>query len=261
MTTDPATATDLKRRRHAEEIATALRAGCTYQAVIAKGTAVLGGWRRGEVDEVLTERGWRLGIDGRIPAEFRARGGTDDVAPPRAVPNPRPLGNQQPAAQPTAPRMAAPPSELAIEQLIAAGKRHPVSRIQHLARRADANARALREALAEEVERDGIRKRLAEVEAEREELRAKLRPPRTQTVPAARAALPAGTGASAVEEKLPAGTSEANGGKPINHGTWGGWMSHNNRGEHACADCEVGKDEQMAAMRAKQTTEKETTDA
>ena len=47
--------------------------------------------------------------------------------------------------------------------------------------------------------------------------------------------------------------------KPIDHGTWGGYLQHTKRGIPHCDICTLAKDERMEAMRAKSPTGKKAT--
>lgn len=210
--------------------------GRRVSEVIAHGLGQRGGWRKQHVMAILTERGWPLDSDGRIPVRFRTT-----ARLPAA-----PLPGQAPPEPPRLPAVEYPPEGTVTEgrganaaaTLIAQGKGHQAQWIRKLAEKAETALDALRLALKQDEQHAVVRNRLAELEAEAARLRAQL--PRGVGRP--RAAKPT--------TRAERGTSTV-GLKPINHGSWGGYQAESKRGLDHCDACIRAKDEFMARMRSK----------
>lgn len=110
----------------------------------------------------------------------------------------------------------------------------------------------LRRLLDADTEAAKVRARIAELDAERRDLAARLQALQIGEEPQA----PSGAKPQAApEEPKPAAAGKAKKGAdsttPIKHGTWGGFMQHRVRGEQACAACDTAREQTMAARAAK----------
>lgn len=225
------------------EIARLLLEGRRVSDVIAHGLTRgrENGWRRPHVVALITERGWSLDSDGRIPRRYR----TQQIPPATALPG------QAPPEPPRGRAVEFPPEGTVTEgrgansaaALIAVGKQHAVPAIVRLAERAEAVLDELVKALKDDEQNAVLRNRLAQLEAEAQALRSRLgvkkrgRPAgsTTRREPGKRAVTPPADGAED---------------KPIKHGTWGGYRAESMRGIEHCEACQVAKDEQVARMQA-----------
>lgn len=213
--------------------------GNPIETIAATG-ASRGHWTRADCLRVASENQWTLDATGRVPRDQRRRPPAAGPAPvPRPAPDPG-SGRAQVAAMLGQPAPARAPQPDPAAQLIADGRAHTVARVRKLADKADDTLAQLRRALAHEAGREQLRRRLAELDAEREQLRAQLagpgRPTKT-TTPAQPAPKPPADG----------------GDKPINHGTWGGYLVHRNRGEVPCETCDAAREQTMADRAAKRS--------
>lgn len=214
-----------------QRIAHLFLTGYSLDLISERGTA--GGWNRSDVRRVAEQNGWTLDSSGRIPRADRDRFAAEvDRAVAAPKPAPRPAA---PAPQPTVPAPV-----LALPRWAAAlieGRKHPVPRIKRLADRLHAQLEELAQAMDAADEERKIRERLVELEAERETLRAQLRKTPPAKTPPAKAAPPP--------------QPEPGEQKPIEHGTWGGFLMESQRGLQHCPDCTAAKDQVMAARAAK----------
>lgn len=221
-----------------DRIARLLAEGNSLDFVAERG--VVGGWTRGDALRVASARGWTLDASGRVPREQRP-------PPPPGKPLPRAASGLPPGGFQPAPAAPAPTDVRAInaETLIGRGEQHRVGAIRTKAKRAAAAIEALRVALHEQVDadrahaeqerkREAVRARLAELDAERARLQKLLG--RTRKKPSPRL------------------VADGRSGRPINHGTWGGYMAHNKRGEEPCMECVTAKDEHMEGLRGRKAT-------
>lgn len=215
-------------------IADLLLQGRRVSEVIATGLDRQPSWRRDHVIAVISEKGWALDSDGRLPRRFRP----SPVVPMKPLPGaPIPAPPREPVAE--WPERGAvtegPRATPSITALLATGKAHDAPRVRRIAEKADAALRELKDALAAEDERDGLRRRLAQLEEEQRQIRAKLSGTQTKNTPTPRRTA----------------TAEPGGRPPIQHGTWGGFLAEKARGLDHCADCVRAKDDTMAARAAK----------
>lgn len=185
------------------------------------------GWNRGDCLRVAGENGWTLDPTGRIPRAQRK----PNLAPAPA-PGPRPVADLGPGRAQIGAMLGQPPTPQPdpADLLIADGKAHNVARVRKLAEKAETALTQLREAVTVEHGREEVRRRLAELDAERDRLRAQLggpgRPPKERTA-------------------APPSSSEDT---PIDHGTWGGFLKEKRRGLDHCQPCLDAKDRQMDSL-------------
>lgn len=165
------------------------------------------GWTRADILRVASDNGWQLDPSGRIPRAQR----TPQLAP--AAPRPTP-----PAVAPQVP--TAPADIPPLWRALAAGRTHPVPAIRKRADRLLEQLQDLAKAIEGAEEERKVRDRLAELDAEREQLRAQLAPK--------------------------AGRKR----KPIEHDTLAGYRAHRSRGEEPCAGCAAANNDHMGKMRA-----------
>lgn len=161
---------------------------------------VKGGWSRRDAEVVADVNGWDLDRSGRIPREQRAQ----------AAPEPQ----QAPVTLVRPPQVAL-PRELAA---LIEGRKHLVPRIKRRADTIHAQLVKLADDMDTADEEKQVRERLAELEAERDRLRAQLR-----------------------RKVTPEQAVAVQGDKPIQHGTWGGYLMESRRGLDHCAPCEAAK--------------------
>lgn len=210
-----------------ERIVRLLAEGNSIDFVSERG--VVGGWTRGDILRVASDRGWTLDASGRVPREDRPA-----VAPGKVVP--RPPSGMAPGGFQPAPAAPGPadPRDMPAADLIARGDRHREATIRTKAKRAQVALDALRSALVAQVDedrqhaeqekkREAARARLAELDAERARLQKLITGKRKP-----------GTGKG---PRLAAVPSD----KPINHGTWGGYLAEKYRGLPVCPECEAAK--------------------
>lgn len=177
---------------------------------------VAGGWTRRDAELVAEEQGWTLDSSGRIPRAEREKF-TDEVERARAARDSA-LTIPPPSLQP--PALALPGWAATLVE----ARKHEALRIKRAAQRVDDLLAKLGEELAAAEEEAKTRARLVELEAEREQLRAKLRKtPAKPTGDPAQAAAAPGEGPSSL--------------KPIDHGTWGGFLQHKKRNVPLCDNC------------------------
>lgn len=176
---------------------------------------VKGGWSRRDAEVVAEVNGWELDRSGRIPREHRH-------ASPTPEPRPAPVA----VAPAPAPQIAL-PRELAA---LIEGRKHPVPRIKRRADTIHAQLVKLADDMDTADEEKQVRERLAELDAERERLRAQLR-----------------------RKVTPEQAVAARGDKPILHGTWGGYLMESRRGVDHCAPCEAAKQRAQDARLAAKT--------
>lgn len=221
-----------------QAIASLLMEGRRVNEVIAHGLARRPGWRQKHVIDLVEARGWTLDSDGRIPRRLR----TTQIPPatplpggPIPEPPRRPVVEYPPEGTVTEGRGAN-----AAASLIATGKRHDVATIRRLAEKAGKALQELQDAIKADEANAVVRNRLAQIEAEAEQLRAQLRGPGRPR----KAKAPGG--------KPPASKST----KEINHGTWGGYLAHRKRHHPESeidAECMAAKADQMDKLRGKRT--------
>lgn len=230
-------------------IATLLMEGRRVSEVIAHGLSRRPGWRRHHVIALVEERGWTLDSDGRIPRRLRSTG---------VIPLTQLAGAPHPADNPPREPVAEYPPEGTVMEgrganaaaaLITRGKRHDVVAIRRAAEKAEKALAELVDALKADEDNAVMRNRLAQLEAEAAALRAKLgvkKRGRPAGASSPTPTPPSGRGGN----RPPTAATLA---KPINHGTWGGWLQHTKRSVPVTADCGCAeaKDEQMAKLRGK----------
>lgn len=175
----------------------------------------------------------------------------EDAVPYRGNAHYRRRAPQPAPPQPAPPQGAA---QLSVEQLLAAGADHRLARVRQRAERARAALDGLRAALVEleaedraraaaAAERARLQAELEQLDAQRAELLSRLRG-RTPAAAAPRESVSAPV-------RPPAPVPSAAGGRvgtkrrststrPIDHGTWGGFLAHRYRGEdpdQVCPEC------------------------
>lgn len=207
--------------------------GRRVSEVIAHGLTRRPGWRRPQVIDLIAAHGWTLDSDGRVPRQYRTR----------QIPPATPLPGQEPPAPPRRPvaqwggAAGSPDPE---KRLVELGKEHGEPHVRRLAERAEQAMKELAVALADEQERVQLRAQLAQLDAQRAQLLAKLGGRGTRKKPA--------------RPKTAASTPN----KPIRHGTWGGYLTHRKRGHPEAeidADCMAAKDTQMVKLHGRPPTQ------
>lgn len=210
-----------------DAIAELFLSGRRVSEVIAHGLTRRPGWRRPDVVDLLAAKGWQLDSDGRIPRKHR----TTAVTPIGTLPGaPQPAPGTAVSWPDKGTVTVGPRAEDGPSKLIERGKASGNKRVQTLAEKAQAALDVLAAALKADEEHAGIRARLAELDAERAKLLAKL-------------------GAPAATPKPRAATDPSNR-PPINHGSWGGFLAEKARGIEHCGPCIAAKDETMEQRRA-----------
>lgn len=238
MTETPTRADDKLDNDRRQAIIQLLLEGRRVHEVVAHGLTRQPGWRRNHVVDIIAEHRWTLDSDGRVPRRFRTQ-----VIPPAT-----PLPGAPNPAPPRRPVVEWPPEGTVTEgrganaaaALIATGKAHQAAAIRRLAEKAEQALSGLSEALKADEENAVLRNRLAQIEAEAERLRARLRG----------VGRPKGS-----RNKAPGQVKDATLSKPINHGTWGGFLAHSKRHQPVpdgdpCG-CLAAKNEHMDKLRAK----------
>lgn len=225
-----------------QAIAALFMEGRRVSEVVAHGLTRQPGWRRNHVVSLLEARGWALDSEGRILRRLRSST-VPPVTPLPGGPNPGP--SRGPVAEwPPEGTVTEGRGANAAAALIAVGKQHPTGRIQRLAEKAETALADLRAALKDDEQNAVLRNRLAEVEAEAARLRAQLgAKPRAKT-----------GGGKRVNPAVTAATRA----KPIDHGTWGGFLAETKRGLDHCQPCTDAKDTQLASMQAKSAQKRAT---
>lgn len=230
-----------------DRIVTLFAQGFSRAEIVEEGE-LEGTWTANDVAAVPTSRGWRLDPAGRLPLPDRVKVAHAQKAPSTTpVPPAAPTHAQQ--APSTAKLSAAFKGAYAVsrEQFIREADVHELlgladgysnARIQRLAGNVRAHVWKLREALLAAVEddkaqaeRDEARRRLEELEEERQKLLAIVKP------------------AGGSGKKRGMGAPRPLTGE-FKHGGMAGWLTHLARHEEPCTACQEGKDEQVRRMQA-----------
>lgn len=154
-------------REHDDKIRSLLLLGNPLDLLVTEGGKR--GWTRVDVLRVVSENGWKLDPSGRVPITDRARaqghpsiGGSPSTAPPALAVVPQP---------PAAPSASQPPRLWAV---LVAGQDHPVAAIKKKAKKILEQLTDLAAAVEAAEEQRKALDRLAELDAERDRLRAAL---------------------------------------------------------------------------------------
>lgn len=224
--------------------------GRRVSEVIAHGLSRRPGWRRQHVTDLIAERGWTLDSDGRVPLRHR----TSTITPVTALPGaPAPTPPRAPVVEyPRGGTVTEGRGANEAAGLIAQGLASDITAVVRAAEKAKNALGELRRLLKEDEENAVLRNRLAQIEAEAARLRAQLGVKKRRPTSTSRTS-PERTTSGGRGGNLPA--SEATRAKPIDHGTWGGYLQHSKRdvpipADDACG-CNAAKDRQIAKLHGK----------